>query len=75
MGLPVVTTDCSGMKELLGENNEYGVIVNNDEESLYNGIKMLLEATLTLQHYTKKATERRKDFSLSLMMKEIEDIL
>ena len=29
VGTPVVTTLCSGMKEMLGENNEYGIIVEN----------------------------------------------
>ena len=75
LGLPVITTDCSGMRELLGENNEYGVIVQNDEESLYNGIKKFLENKSYLEFYTTKAIERGKKFSLTSLMNEIEDIL
>ena len=75
LGLPVITTDCSGMKELLGENNEYGVVVQNDEESLYNGIKKFLENKSYLEFYTTKAIERGKKFSLTSLMNEIEDIL
>ena len=75
LGLPVITTDCSGMRELLGENNEYGVVVQNDEESLYNGIKKFLENKSHLKFYTTKAIERGKKFSLTSLMNEIEDIL
>ena len=42
LGLPVVTTNCSGMKELLGENNEYGIVVENDDDALYTGLKQFL---------------------------------
>lgn len=75
LGLPVITTDCSGMRELLGENNEYGVVVQNNEESLYNGIKKFLENKSYLEFYTTKAIERGKIFSLTSLMNEIEDIL
>ena len=75
LGLPVITTDCSGMRELLGENNEYGVVVQNDEESLYNGIKKFLENKSYLEFYTTKAIERGKIYSLTSLMNEIEDIL
>ena len=75
LGLPVITTDCSGMRELLGENNEYGVVVQNDEESLYNGIKKFLENKSYIEFYTTKAIERGKKFSLTSLMNEIEDIL
>ena len=43
LGVPVVTTDCAGMRELLGSNNEFGVIVSNDEEGLYKGISNMVE--------------------------------
>ena len=39
LGVPVITTECAGMREILGVNSEYGMVVNNDEESLYHGLK------------------------------------
>ena len=30
LGVPVCTVEVSGMKEMLGENNEYGIITEND---------------------------------------------
>lgn len=74
LGLPVVTTDCSGMSELL-KNGECGVITENSEDSLFRGIKRLLDEPATLKHYQLKAIERGKDFSLEALMKPIEKIL
>ena len=42
VGTPVVTTRVSGMEEMLG-NNEFGIITDNDENALYEGIKKLQE--------------------------------
>lgn len=74
LGMPVVTTDCSGMKELLGENNEYGIVTQNNDESLYQGIKELLENDKLIEHYREKALLRSRDFSLHSLMNSIEDI-
>lgn len=74
LGLPVVTTDCSGMHELLGDQ-AYGIITENEEEALYQGIKRLVDDTSLRAHYQKKAAERGKDFSLASLMKPIEDLL
>jgi len=47
LGIPVLTTDCSGMREIL-DNGEYGDIVDNSEEGLFNGLKNILTEE---QHY------------------------
>lgn len=41
LGLPVLTTECSGMREILSDG-EYGDIVENSEDGLYYGIKRIL---------------------------------
>ena len=74
LGLPVITTNCSGMQELL-KNGEYGIITENSEEALYEGLKQLLDNPLQLQYYKDKAVERGKDFSLKKLMKPIEKLL
>ena len=43
VGTPVCTVEVSGMKEMLGENNEWGIVTENSEEALYLGIKDLLD--------------------------------
>lgn len=62
VGTPVCTVEVSGMKEMLGDNNEYGVVVENDEEALYQGIKRFLDDPELLERYREKAKERGRIF-------------
>lgn len=74
-GTPVCTVEVSGMKEMLGENNEYGIVTENNEDALYKGIKQLLDAPGLLYHYTKQATLRGRDFSTEETVHAVEDML
>lgn len=74
LGKPVVSTECSGVKEQLGENNEYGICTPNTEEGLYEGIKQMLNNN-TLAYYTQKAKERGKDFTLEASMNQIYQLI
>lgn len=75
VGTPVCTVEVSGMKEMLGENNEYGVVTDNDEEALYHGIKMFLDNSRLLEDYAMKAKERGDRFSTSETVKAVEEML
>lgn len=61
LGIPTLTTDCAGMKEILGENSEYGMIVENSDEGLYRGLLELFENSEKLRFY-KMAVRKRIDF-------------
>ncbi len=74
LGVPVVTTLCSGMKELLGENNEYGIVTENSEEALYEGLKKVLTDKELLAHYAHMASVRGKAFDKSVTVKAAEDM-
>ena len=50
LGVPVLTTDCSGMKEILHEG-KYGMIVDNDDKSLYQGLKKITDSQDLLIKY------------------------
>lgn len=73
VGTPVITTMCSGMEELLGTNQDYGIIVKNNEEALYKGIYGLLTDEWKLLDYKKKSSERGKQFVTEHTVAEIED--
>ena len=75
VGTPVVTVEVSGMKEMLGENNEYGIVTENNEEALYDGIKKILTTPGMLEDYAKRAEERGKYFSTENTTKAVEDML
>ena len=75
VGTPVCTVEVSGMKEMLGENNEYGIVTENSEEALYKGIKMFLDNSDLLAHYKKQAEIRGKEFSTEKTVKAVEEML
>lgn len=75
VGTPVVSTNCSGAYELLGENNEYGIVTENNEDALYEGIKKILTTPDLLEAYAAKAKERGKAFSTEKTVKAVEEML
>ena len=75
VGTPVCTVEVSGMKEMLGEHNEWGIVTENSEEALYQGIKDLLDHPDKLVHYKEKAIERGKTFSTENTVRAVEDML
>ena len=75
VGTPVCTVEVSGMKEMLGNNNEWGVVTNNNEEELYLAIKNLLDNPDKLKMYAQKANERGKVFSTENTVRAVEDML
>ena len=75
VGTPVVTTLCSGMQEQLGYHNEYGIVTENNEEDLYQGIKTILTEKGMLQHYRKQSAERGKKFEKEITVRAVEEML
>lgn len=75
VGTPVCTVDVSGMKEMLGENNEYGVVTDNNEEALYQGIKRLIDNPALLNYYKKAAKDRARIFSTTATVNAVEEML
>lgn len=71
---PVVSTNVSGAYELLGYNNEYGIVTDNDEDALYNGVLEMLKDN-NLQKFHKLAIERGKEFDKKITVRAIEKML
>lgn len=63
LGVPVITTECSGMKDILGEA-EYGLVVKNDDDSITEGIRKMIMDKALYQKYQLKVQERRKEFGV-----------
>ena len=75
VGTPVCTVKVSGMTELLGEENEWGIVTDNDEEALYHGIKGLLDDPALLFHYQKQAKIRGQSFHTEQTVNAVEQFL
>lgn len=71
---PVVTTECSGMREILGKNSEYGIICENSENGLYESIKMILKDNKKLEYYREMAIRRKEIFDIKRSICSIEEM-
>lgn len=74
IGVPVISVNYPGPNEVL-EFGKYGMLVNNDENSLCNGIKMLNDNKKLYDTYRIKAIERGRMFSIEGFIEELEEIL
>ena len=74
LGIPVCTVEVSGMKEMLGENNEYGIVTENSEEGLYRGIKSFLDSQELQKYYKQQAKERGQKFQMDNTVKAVEEM-
>ena len=74
VGTPIVTTSVSGMWEMLGHNNEYGVVTDNNEEALLEGILSLIKDPEKLVYYQKQARERGAVFNTENTVKAVEQL-
>ena len=69
LDLPVITTLCAGMQELL-DNGRYGIIVENEDSALLDGMKYLLKN----RDMVGKAKDRNS-FSLKRQMNEVYNVI
>ena len=74
-GTPVCAVDIGGMKEILGENNEFGVVSDNNDEALFYSVRRFLIDAAYREDYRHRALVRAKDFDKERAIKEIEDML
>lgn len=74
LGIPVVSTLCSGAEELLGSNNEYGIINENSEEGVYQGMKEMLSKEGNIAKYKEMAKQRGAKFTESETVGMVEDL-
>ena len=61
------------MDELLGEN-EYGIITENNDEALLDGLRKMLNDTENFNLYTKKAKLRGQQFSKKMLTEQTENL-
>lgn len=73
LGVPIVTTECAGMQELLGDS-EYGLIVKNHTDSLYNGLKLILTNKEKYNFYKEKSLLRGEAFTKEKRIFELNEI-
>lgn len=75
LGIPVLTTETPGMRDILGKNSEYGIIVENSEEALYDGLKNVLDKPSILPQLKEKTKERARYFMRQNNVQAVENLL
>ena len=73
LGVPVLSTDCAGPNEIL-DHGKYGMIVENSEEGIYEGLKKLYDSPELLNEYKEKAAQRMDFFDEDKIIKQITDL-
>ena len=73
LGLPIVTVDCTGMKEIFG-NNGFGIITKNTKSALFAGIAEFLNNEKLRSNYAHFAAVRGKQFSAWEAVKQSNDM-
>ena len=74
IGLPVLTTACTGMRELL-EDGQYGIIVENSELGLEKELRNILQHPKILKEYRERLKDRYQFFSLEKNVADISKII
>lgn len=71
----IVSTDCPGAKEILGDDNECGMVVENDAVGIYEGLKAVLTDKELEKKYQENIKKRSELFNLRNSIGQIEDII
>lgn len=74
LSTPMLTTNCTGMKEIFGDS-VYGLITDNDDEAFYQGLRRMLTEPGLMAHYAQQARLRGQDFRRETLVRETEDFL
>lgn len=73
LGVPIISTNCSGPNEILGFG-KYGLLVENSEDELYKGLKKLIIDSSLRKIYKEKARNRSLEFDINNTIKNIEKV-
>lgn len=74
LGKPCVVTNCAGMKEILGNNNEYGMVVPIEKNALADAIETMMTNNTIRKEYELKALEGAKRFQPEKLFESIEEL-
>ena len=74
LGVPVITTECSGMREIFGDA-ECGIICENSDEGLFEAMKKVLDEPSLLEKFKEAEKKRAEEFSLPSRIKAMEDFI
>lgn len=57
LGVPIIATDCAGVRELLGDS-KYGIVTEHTAESIADNMRRVIEDSALRDHYRDQIVER-----------------
>ena len=73
LGVPVISTECTGPCEIL-DNGEFGLLTDNSREGLYHALQTLADDPSLVEHYRQKAKTREDFFQEDKILKQITEL-
>lgn len=73
LDVPMLLTDCSGVRELLGDN-EYGIVMPIGVQGIVENMRKVLDNPELQSHYKKKISERKSIIDFEERLAEIEKL-
>lgn len=74
LDIPLILTDCSGVRELLGDS-EYGIVMGISVLDIYENMKRVIEQPRLHEYYKEKIMERKSVINFDQRLKAIEELL
>lgn len=74
LDVPMILTDCSGVRELLGDS-EYGIVTPIHVIGIYKAMKRVMDEPELHDYYKKKIMERKSIITYEERIKEIEKLI
>lgn len=74
LGIPVIATKTAGSVELLG-GDKYGLLVEQNDESIFEGVERFMNDDRLRNHYHEKALERADSFDVKTVMTEVYSLI
>ncbi len=72
---PIITTLCSGMKDILGDDNKNALIVPNHTYNLYKGLKKLILDENLRKYYQDNIKNTTQKFDINTVISSIDNLL
>ena len=69
-GLPILSTKCTGPTEILNDG-EFGLLVSNDEDGIYQGMKSVLDNKDCLEYYRQQSLKRFYRFDEEVIINDL----
>lgn len=74
LGVPVITTNCGGPSDIV-DKGQYGILVDNSGDGVYQGLKSVLDNPNLSEKYTTHLNEAVKRFDYDGWLQKVDQLL